>query len=433
MFQPMRASAGKPQHPKLRRAASHAVINAGLRKLRPKRSNVEPLCPASLASAQTISRYAVNSSPSASPPAVLPRPAMSPASAQVPDSGPLPTYLAQLRGIHYVGDPNQDPDLDEDTMSNILPLSSSRDSITSSSTPSDGVRSSTDTNGMDSDASSAADPSVHIELFPAPRPTRRLTPRSCKAAFPPIDLESPYAPYAPTPPLSPPAIPGLNDGTHKTHPFHLPKTLRKLPSTASIFRKAKPFGQPALQVPSHSSVALSLHDQSSDSVRTHSKGPSLETENDSRPSGGSGTREECCVMSSRTGSRSSSCHSVTSAPAYKTFRRKLGLGSVGHPLQRSETHDTLSSAQPALRPDLDRTINSKTKGLNSLFAVPISRMRTYSSLSGLFKSSKPDLAAVPSHPSPNAAASEVQANISALLSTDTGFEILASDATKQPS
>ncbi|KAG0144977.1 hypothetical protein CROQUDRAFT_94433 [Cronartium quercuum f. sp. fusiforme G11] len=450
---PNRATTTQPQHPKLRHAASHAIISAGLRKLRPKRSNIEPLSPLALMSSPSISHYSIRSSSSASPPVVFSNLLMNSASTQVPDSGPLPTYLAQLHGIHFVGDPNQDPDLDDDTVSNIVPFKS-----TSTSTPTSSIsllsdRASLSTNTLSIPRSSEGDPpdersltntdasssilslpSVHNHLRSLSPPNisnqRPLSPRTCKAAFPPIDLESPHAPYAPTPPLSPPAMNDPNNVTNKTHPFHIPKTLRKLPSTASMFRKGpKPFTHRAHETSSGSSTSSFLRNQSLESIKPQSNAPSMDNDTDRKISGTYGPLEHFPALPSRAESRSSG-RSCTTSTSFNDLRHRFRLTSHAHhhhhPLQRNETVEPCSTDfKTQVNSDVNRTITSKTKGLNGLFSLPITRMRTYSALSGVFKPRKPELSTVPSSSRPSVPTSEVHASISALLSIDSGYEILA--------
>ncbi|KAH9818365.1 hypothetical protein DFH28DRAFT_1123497 [Melampsora americana] len=407
------------QQPKLRRPASHAFLSEGFRKLRGKPSQDSPLCHSSTSSQSSCSlSMNIDPDPTESSLILLSRPE----SIQVPDSGPLPTYLAQLSGIHYVRDPNQDPDLDADSMmsdsrsiaeSDISMASPSEDHTTSILPTLDG--------GLgESNGPSESECSSHFSPPPAPHELldispenlmsqTQLSPRTCKAALPPIDLESPYAPYAPTPPLSPPSIPNFQESCHKSR--FIPKTLRRLPSTASIFRKDGMGHQ----------TQGSL--QSIESFKPRSQGSSIDAE---------GKRFDFQATSQfnstrlRTESRCSttSGYSYASTNSLNGFKRHFGFGSQQH-CPQPQTPITTTNLEDQKTPNANRTINSKSKGFNTILA-PISRMRTYTSLSNLFKArtTHSSNSTLPSHSSTNT--SPILDTHSALLSPDSGYEILDS-------
>lgn len=404
---------------KLRHPASHTFLSESFRKLRGKPSHGSPLCPTppSSQSRCSLSHFNIDPDPTESSLILLSRPE----SMQVPDSGPLPTYLAQLSGIHYVRDPNQDPDLDADS-----PLDDSRsmaESETSMGSPSEDLTGSIlptldgglgESNGpSESECSSYSTPSAQHDLLhisPANVMSQpQLSPRTCKAAFPPIDLESPYAPYAPTPPLSPPSMPNLEETIHKSRLRS--KTLRRLPSTVSIFRK-DPMGH---------RTQRSLH--SIDFFKPRSQASSIDVEGKSFDFPATPQFPSTRLRTDSRGSTTSG-YSYASTNSLNGFRRPFGFGVQQHcPQPHTPTCTTTPEDQQT--PNANRTINSKLKGINTLLS-PIRNIRTYASLNNIFKArnSHSTIAPTPLHSTTNN--SPVLDSHSALLSPDSGYEILDS-------
>lgn len=349
-------------------------------------------------------------------------------SVEVPDSRPLPAHLAQLSGIHYVLDGHQDLDLsDHSTISSItqsLSITPSDGSVTSTHDDEESSTGSSPSIDQDlnqpgpchclicaslspthsamtePDSGSLTRPELEsLHLSPPHKsnhafPQRRLSPRTCKAASPPIDLESPFAPYAPTPPLSPPVESTFEKPMGG---FHLPKSLRKLPSTASMFKMgSKPFTSRAHEVlEDHPIKPNSYHSLSSDSLKDQS--PSVSHETDGRASDASSSM---LPPSRLHGSEEVSRSSLSSRPSISSSTRRFGElrhkfsftsqtpTHLGHPLTRNTTdfHSHSNQAPDHEIIESDSSDESNQIQSKNLFRLPLNRIRTYSGLNTMFKS-----------------------------------------------
>jgi len=373
------------------------------------------------------------------------------------DSGPLPPSLAQLRGIHFVPDSKQDPDLDKassttntsrphtaesgissaasalDNISNSLNHRSHSFAVSWSETP-DHDSSSTPTTLSTFDDSSSSDGSsvigggiMHI-IGPTTKLMPQLSPRACQSAYPPIDLQSPYAPYAPTSPLSATSIQhsasnhSKNNNTHGA--FNKRMGLRHLPS---IVPKplAKQHTQPhpiTTQTPTaRSSTSTSdIHaEQYHSAIKKCSSRPSNEENNGSsltcaaqvngsEPS--SGMQEESLIQSRSDKAAPSTVEPTT--PRSAGLKGKLGWttkpksqasncvtcsGKIPFPCS---THDDAEIA-PKQRRERNCSEGTKSSSLqhSKIWALPIHRLRTSSSISTLIRGMKSSLRRCPSETS----------------------------------
>ncbi|KAH9449538.1 hypothetical protein Pst134EB_020362 [Puccinia striiformis f. sp. tritici] len=183
----------------------------------------------------------------------------SPFTESAQSSGPLPPSLSQLNGIHFVPDANQDPDLDQASSTNPSRPQSAESAPSSGAAPlgniinsasdvnpsfagswseprDDDCGSSPSTLSAFEDSSIASDDTSSAigALLPSVCPVTgaiQLSAQACQAAYPPIDLESPYAPYAPTSPLSATSVQKPNQSTTTSvGTFNVRMGLRHLPS-----------------------------------------------------------------------------------------------------------------------------------------------------------------------------------------------------------
>lgn len=366
------------------------------------------------------------------------------------DSGPLPPSLSQLRGIHFVPDTQQDPNLDKSssTTNRSRPhtaesgISSSASALVDISNSSnhqnhsfslswleipDQDSSSTPTTLSTFNDSSSSDSSSIIRgglkqcLCPATKLTPQLSPRACQAAYPPIDLQSPYAPYAPTSPLSAISIqnsPPNHDKNNNTHgAFNMRMGLRHLPSIvpkplAKHHSQPYPIITPA-QIEGSSTSALDIHvEQSHSALKTFSSRPSNEDlltyaaqVNGSEQS--SGMQEECLIQSWSDKAPPPTVEPTT--PRSGGLKGKLGWttkskhqpshsatcsGKIPFPCS---THDDAEIA-PNQRRERNCSEGAKSSCLqhSKIWTLPIHRLRTSSSISSLIRGMKTSLRRCPS-------------------------------------
>ncbi|KAI8460396.1 hypothetical protein BY996DRAFT_6409426 [Phakopsora pachyrhizi] len=377
----------------LKRSKSHALITAGFRRLRTISQSQNRHQSANEEDVPELPKEPIRAglrASSAAKPSHTPLPSVSLpilCLSQAVTTGALPSQLSQLRGIHIVGDPSEDPDLDEDTTINTL---RSRSSVSNSSAALDGPRypsldvcevrqkqgdcnclscnPPTPTRSMLTESSATPRSSYLDTLSSSPRSSDDrnilpLSPRACLTAFPPIDLKSPYAPYAPTPPLSPPGTLQVNSFSVSTaskhsNGFNISKGLRKLPSTM-IFKTGLK-DQNVTQVHQVSSRGSGINSMITSLVsRCSSNPPKITT-------------------SKLNGSRTLSPeHKI--CPDFKFPPSKLSSCEPSEASKPSDKRERSNSSKSQFR-----------GGFNNLM-VPISRFRTYSSLNTIFRkgASKP--------------------------------------------
>ncbi|WAQ89082.1 hypothetical protein PtA15_10A505 [Puccinia triticina] len=351
---------------------------------------------------------------------------------RAPDSGPLPPSLSHLRGIYFVPDANQDPDLDRDSSTN-KSRPQSTESGTSLATPA--LEDISDCNASfavswseqrDEDSSSSPnslstfeDSSTGtndvssviggvIKLICPANKTAQLSPGACQAAYPPIDLQSPYAPYAPTSPLSATSVHNSSSSSqnHTTNvsTFNIRMGLRPLPSIVTK-PPAKNHAQSrqATQQQPGSSPASTLdihHEQSIFSTQTRLPSPYNEKSSPivSSPIHASGSDQ--CQTPKIEGRAGHGAEAAT--PRFGGFKEKLGFSgkpkhrysrsaSIGRPANNipfpCSTHDDSEMApkQRHERNCSEGAMSMLRGNLNQIWALPIQRIRTSSSISTIIR------------------------------------------------
>lgn len=455
-------SASKPTRPEpvssrgrqVKVSKGQNMLSAGIRRLRtlsgayPDRSNSDaaceqpPLVPVLVRGSSDQNQTPWNS-PSGTHPERLP--------STVPpviDSGPLPPSLAQLRGIHYVHDAKQDPDLDKASSTTQSRPQSSRSDVSSGAFALDDITNSS-SNQNPSFAITGSEPRDDDSLF-SPNSLStfddtststndgssvisgimnfispitkmpQLSPRACQAAYPPIDLQSPYAPYAPTSPLSASSVRTTNSSAQNHHraasTFNKRMGLRHLPSIVHkplAKHHAQTHPTTIQQQIAHSPSAFDIHIEQPDS-KTKICSPRLV--NDSN-----GSHLTCPLptnssdQSSRVPAELSHCRSgdVTptaeaATPRSGAFMGKLGWSGKSKRRHRRNVSANRSSNIPFPCSTQDDSVISSQKGhernrsesansqRSKIWVLPIERLRTSSSISTLIRSVRSTLRHSPS-------------------------------------
>jgi hypothetical protein len=367
-----------------------------------------------------------------------PRPSSSPAVPHclpqgelVKDSAPALPALSQLRGIYFVPDANQDPDLDIDsstdksrpqsTQSRTSSRGPALEDITNSNASiavswpeqpdEDSLSSPTSLSTFEDSSTGTNDtPSVIggiMQLICPGSKMLQLSPRACQAAYPPIDLDSPYAPYAPTSPLSTTSVRDSNSSTHTQSAhistFNIRMGLRHLPSIVPRpASKHQAQSREIIQPQAISSVTSAPdvhHEQSASS-------PEKKSPNTCNEKTAPALTYPIYVSDSAKCGTPKAESSINSAqpttPKTAGFKEKLGWsGKPKHQHSRSASiarpgsnipfpcsiHDDSETA-PKQRHERNYSEGAKSMlrgNLNQILALPIRRIRTSSSISTIFR------------------------------------------------
>ncbi|KAA1112265.1 hypothetical protein PGT21_027254 [Puccinia graminis f. sp. tritici] len=351
------------------------------------------------------------------------------------DSATALPALSQLRGIFFVPDANQDPDLDLDSSTG-KSRPQSTESRTSSRSPAleditnsnasiavswseprdeDSLSSPTSLSTFaDSSTGTNDAPSVIggiMQLICPGNKMLQLSPRACQAAYPPIDLESPYAPYAPTSPLSTTSVRDSNSSTHTQSAhistFNIRMGLRHLPSI--VPKPASKHQAQSREITQQQAISLVTstpdvqHEQSASSPKKISPNSSNEKTapaltcpiyvSDS---------DQCGTPKAEPSSNSAQ----PTTPKTAGFKEKLGwTGKPKHQHSRSasiarpgsnipfpcSTHDD-SEMAPKQRHERNYSEGAKSMlrgNFNQILTLPIRRIRTSSSISTIFRGIRP--------------------------------------------
>lgn len=350
------------------------------------------------------------------------------------DSQPLPP-LSQLHGIYYAPSGSQDPNLEtESRTSRSHSVRSGQSSTPSASENPPHLLDDIDTPGDDRDGAISPPPMTPSDdsslttttdsssllsrvlevINPAGSKLSQLSPRACQAAFPPIDLQSPYAPYAPTSPLSASSARESNSPPQPApspSSFNIRMGLRSLPSVSTKSaakalslqqRHAQNFQPPNV-------LATSLNYSSSSNQACSSTGTFQDSTSSALSSLSYEAGSDQCLKQNTLASPS--YHQASRGPPKSGgIKDKLGWSakpkSGQHGRARSESTGPLAtipfprSSQdeneaPAPAPversrnQSESSTSSFRNNLNNIWAVPIQRIRTSSSLSTIIRSIKP--------------------------------------------
>ncbi|CAH7666769.1 expressed protein [Phakopsora pachyrhizi] len=420
----------------LKRSKSHALITAGFRRLRTISQSQNRHQSANEEDVPELPKEPIRAglrASSAAKPSHTPLPSVSLpilCLSQAVTTGALPSQLSQLRGIHIVGDPSEDPDLDEDTTINTL---RSRSSVSNSSAALDGPRypsldvcevrqkqgdcnclscnPPTPTRSMLTESSATPRSSYLDTLSSSPRSSDDrnilpLSPRACLTAFPPIDLKSPYAPYAPTPPLSPPGTLQVNSFSVSTaskhsNGFNISKGLRKLPSTM-IFKTGLK-DQNVTQVHQVSSRGSGINSMISQSTVSLKARIGTSQERDTMRGSHSSSKATSPLLNKNRfmGSTASLVSRCSSNPPKITTSKLNGSRTLSpehkicpdfkFPPSKLSSCEPSEASKPSDKRERSNSSKSQFRGGFNNLMVPISRFRTYSSLNTIFRkgASKP--------------------------------------------